>query len=64
MRSLTSIILFVAMYFIMSGYYEEKIETLKTKNKRKPEYIPAPSYDMMLEESNKLLGEDVKVNIN
>lgn len=63
MRSLTSILLFVAMYFILSGYYEEKIETIKAKKKTKPEYVPAPSYDMMLEESNKLLGEDVKVNM-
>ena len=42
MRSLTSILLFVAMYFILSGYYEEKIETIKAKKKTKPEYVPAP----------------------
>ena len=64
MRTLTTILLFAAMYFIMSGYYEEKIEKLKNKKKTKPEYVPAPSYDMMLEESNKLLGEEVKVNMN
>lgn len=64
MRSLTSLLLFVAMYFIISGYYEEKIESMKSKKKKKLEYVPAPSYDMMLEESNKLLGEDVKVNMN
>ena len=28
MRTLTTILLFAAMYFIMSGYYEEKIEKL------------------------------------
>jgi len=51
------------MYFIVSGYYEEKIEALKTKSKTKPVYVPAPFYDSMLNESNKLLGDDVKVNM-
>lgn len=63
MRSLISILLFVAMYFILAGYYEEKIQALEKTSKTKPEYVPAPSYDMMLDESNKLLGEEVKVNL-
>ena len=57
MKSIITILLFTAMYLILSGYYEEKIDNLRKQKRKKPEYVPAPTYDMMLDESNKLIPE-------
>ena len=48
--------MFMAMYFILTGYYEEKIETLTHKKRVKYEYVPAPTYDMMIKESNEIVN--------
>lgn len=57
MKSIITILLFTAMYLILSGYYEEKIDNLRNQKRKKPEYVPAPTYDMMLDESNKLIPD-------
>lgn len=57
MKSIITVLLFTSMYLILSGYYEEKINNLKKQKRKKPEYVPAPTYDMMLNESNKLIPE-------
>lgn len=48
--------MFVSMFFIVSGIYEEKIHKLKKKTKVKYEYIPAPTFDSMLKESNEIIS--------
>ncbi len=48
--------MFLAMYFILTGYYEEKIETLAQRKRVKYEYVPAPTYDMMIKESNEIIN--------
>ena len=48
--------MFMAMYFILTGYYEEKIEALTHKTRVKYEYIPAPSFDTMIKESNEIIN--------
>jgi len=44
------------MFLIVSGIYEEKIHKLKKKSKIKYEYIPAPTFDTMLKESNEVIA--------
>ena len=48
--------LFISMFLLVSGIYEEKLNDLKNKHKIKYEYIPAPSFDMMLKESNEVIN--------
>lgn len=48
--------LFLSMFLIVSGIYEEKIHKLMKQQKVKYEYIPAPTYDSMLTESNEIIN--------
>mgnify|MGYP004108975323 FL=1 len=48
--------MFAAMYLILTGYYEEKIEALTQKRRVKYEYVPAPTFDMMIKESNEIVN--------
>ena len=48
--------MFISMFLIMSGIYEEKIHKLKKKSRVKYEYIPAPTFDSMLRESNEVIN--------
>ena len=50
------IFMFMSMFLIVSGIYEEKIHKLKKKSKIKYEYIPAPTFDTMLKESNEVIA--------
>lgn len=45
----------MSMFLIVSGVYEEKIHILQKKSKVKYEYIPAPTFDSMLKESNEII---------
>ena len=47
--------MFVSMFLIVSGTYEEKIHKLNKKTKVQYEYIPAPTFDTMLKESNEIV---------
>jgi len=49
-------LMFVSMFLIVSGIYEEKIDNLKKNNSVKFEYVPAPSFDNMLKESNEIIN--------
>tara|TARA_B110000027_G_scaffold31303_1_gene34493 strand:+ start:3835 stop:4008 length:174 start_codon:yes stop_codon:yes gene_type:complete len=48
--------LFLSMFLIVSGIYEEKIHKLMKQQKVKYEYIPAPTFDAMLKESNEIIN--------
>jgi hypothetical protein len=48
--------LFLSIFLILSGVYEEKIYYLKKLQKTKYEYIPAPTFDLMLNESNEIIN--------
>jgi hypothetical protein len=50
------IFVLTSMFLIVSGVYEEKIHTLQKKSKVKYEYIPAPTFDSMLKESNEIIS--------
>jgi hypothetical protein len=56
MNIIIFVFMFVSMFFIVSGIYEEKIHKLKKKTKVKYEYIPAPTFDSMLKESNEIIS--------
>ena len=56
MNVVITALLLTAMYFILTGYYEEKIEHLKHKRKTKYEYVPAPTFDMMIKQSNEIIN--------
>lgn len=46
----------MAMYLILTGFYEGEIEKLRTKQNTIYEYVPSPTFDLMMKESNEIIN--------
>lgn len=56
MSILMCIMLMMAMYLILTGFYEGEIEKLRTKQNTIYEYVPSPTFDLLMKESNEIIN--------
>jgi hypothetical protein len=52
MKTVIILILFLGVFFVISGVYEQKMENLQTKEKIVYKFVPRTYYEEQLRESN------------